>query len=296
MSKITKNAIILMMITIISKILGFGRELILASSYGTSMYSDAYLIALNIPTIIFSVIGGALISTYIPLYCEVNNTLGEEEAVKFSNNIFNIITIASIVLAIIGILFTKPIVKLFAIGFDGQTLDVTVEFARLLIVGIIFISISNLFTPYLQIKDNFIVPGMISIPKNIITIISIIFSLKYGIEVMIWGTLIGMLSEVIFQYPFMYKTGYRYKLIINLNDKYLKKMIILLGPVIIGIAVNQINIIVDRTIASTLVEGSISALNYANKLNSFIMAIIITSISAVIYPKLSNLSFNNNEE
>lgn len=137
---------------------------------------------------------------------------------------------------------------------------------------------------------------MISIPKNIITIISIIFSLKYGIEVMIWGTLIGMLSEVIFQYPFMYKTGYRYKLIINLNDKYLKKMIILLGPVIIGIAVNQINIIVDRTIASTLVEGSISALNYANKLNSFIMAIIITSISAVIYPKLSNLSFNNNEE
>ena len=70
----------------------------------------------------------------------------------------------------------------------------------------------------------------------------------------------------------------------------------LIGPVLIGVAVNQINTMVDRTLASTLVEGSISALNYANKLNGFVMALFITSVGAVIYPMLSKLSSEDNKE
>ena len=70
----------------------------------------------------------------------------------------------------------------------------------------------------------------------------------------------------------------------------------LIGPVLIGVAVNQINTMVDRTLASTLVEGSISALNYANKLNGFVMAMFITSVAAVIYPMLSKLSSEDNKE
>ena len=73
-------------------------------------------------------------------------------------------------------------------------------------------------------------------------------------------------------------------------------MLWLIAPVLIGVAVNQINTIVDRTIASTLVEGSISALNYATKLNQFVMGMFIVSISSVVYPMLSKLSSENNKE
>lgn len=296
MSKVAKATIGLMLATIIAKVLGFGRELVLAAVYGASMYSDAYLTAMNIPVVLFTIIGTTLGTVLIPMYFEVNNDLGEKKALNFTNNVFNIVIAMCIVLAMLGFIFTEELVKVFAMGFEGQTLKVSIDFTRITIIGIVFTGLSYVMTAYLQIKNNFTVPGLISVPKNIIIIVSIILSVKYNPYIMIWGTLIGIATEFIFQLPFAIKSGYKYQLYINIKDKYIKKMSWLIGPVLIGVAVNQINTMVDRTLASTLVEGSISALNYANKLNGFVMALFITSVGAVIYPMLSKLSSEDNKE
>lgn len=296
MSKVAKATIVLMMATIIAKVLGFGRELVLASSYGASMYSDAYLTAMNIPLVLFTIIGTTLETVLIPMYFEVNSDLGEKKALNFTNNVFNIVIAICIVLAILGFVLTEPLVKVFAMGFEGQTLKVAIDFTRITIIGIVFTGLSYVMTAYLQIKNNFTVPGLISVPKNIIIIISIILSVKYNPYIMIWGTLIGIATEFLFQLPFAIKSGYKYQPYINIKDKYIKKMSWLIGPVLIGVAVNQVNTMVDRTLASTLAEGSISALNYANKLNGFVMAMFITSVGAVIYPILSKLSSEDNKE
>lgn len=296
MSKIAKATVGLMIATIIAKVLGFGRELVLASSYGASMYSDAYLTAMNIPLVIFTIIGTTLGTVLIPMYFEVNSDLGEKKALNFTNNVFNIVIAICIVLAILGFVFTEPLVKVFAMGFEGDTLKIAIDFTRITIIGIVFTGLSYVMTAYLQIKNNFTVPGLISVPKNIIIIASIILSVKYNPYIMIWGTLIGISTEFLFQLPFAIKSGYKYQPYINIKDKYIKKMSWLIGPVLIGVAVNQINTMVDRTLASTLVEGSISALNYANKLNGFVMAMFITSVAAVIYPMLSKLSSEDNKE
>lgn len=296
MSKVAKATIGLMLATIIAKVLGFGRELVLASSYGASMYSDAYLTAMNIPLVLFTIIGTTLGTVLIPMYFEVNSDLGEKKALNFTNNVFNIVIAICIVLAILGLVFTEPLVKVFAMGFEGQTLKVAIDFTRITIIGIVFTGLSYVMTAYLQIKNNFTVPGLISVPKNIIIIASIILSVKYNPYIMIWGTLIGIATEFLFQLPFAIKSGYKYQPYINIKDKYIKKMSWLIGPVLIGVAVNQINTMIDRTLASTLVEGSISALNYANKLNGFVMAMFITSVAAVIYPMLSKLSSEDNKE
>ena len=296
MRNVARTAVGLMIATIIAKILGFGRELVLASAYGANMYSDAYLMATNIPLVIFTIIGSTLATVLIPMYFEIDNKLGEDKALKFFNNVFNIVILVCLVLSILGIIFTKPIVKIFAIGFEGVVFNITVKFTKILIVGIIFTGLSYLMTSYLQIKNNFIIPGLISVPKNIIIIISIIYSVKYNPYMMIWGALIGTIIEFIVQLPFAIKKGYKYKLYINVKDKYIKKMIWLILPVLIGVAVNQVNTMIDRTLASTLAEGSISALNYANKLNGFVMVLFISSIGAIIYPILSKLSAENNKE
>ena len=289
MSKVAKATIGLMLATIIAKVLGFGRELVLAAVYGASMYSDAYLTAMNIPVVLFTIIGTTLGTVLIPMYFEVNNDLGEKKALNFTNNVFNIVIAICIVLAILGFIFTEQLVKVFAMGFEGQTLKIAIDFTRITIIGIVFTGLSYVMTAYLQIKNNFTVPGLISVPKNIIIITSIILSVKYNPYIMIWGTLLGIATEFLFQLPFAIKSGYKYQPYINIKDKYIKKMSWLIGPVLIGVAVNQINTMVDRTLASTLVEGSISALNYANKLNGFVMALFITSVGAVIYPMLSKL-------
>lgn len=296
MSGVAKTTIWLMVATILSKILGFARSLVLASVYGADMYSDAYLIAMNIPTVVVAIIGAAIITTFIPIYSSASTELGEKAALKYTNNILNIVMLVCMALTIISLIFIDPLVNLFAFGFDEQTFKLAVEFTRILIVSVLFSGISYIMTAYLQVKNKFTIVGLMTIPRNIIIIISIILSSRFGPYIMIYGTLLGLLADVIYMYPFMVKNGYKYKLYINIKDTYIKKTIWLLAPILIGVAVNQVNTMVDRSLASTLVEGSISSLSYADKLNAFVMAIFIASVSSVVYPMLSKLSSEDNKQ
>ena len=81
-----------------------------------------------------------------------------------------------IVLAMLGFIFTEELVKVFAMGFEGQTLKIAIDFTRITIIGIVFTGLSYVMTAYLQIKNNFTVPGLISVHKNIIIITSLILS------------------------------------------------------------------------------------------------------------------------
>ncbi|MBS6506820.1 MAG: murein biosynthesis integral membrane protein MurJ [Paraclostridium bifermentans] len=297
MSNLAKSAFWLMVVTMLSKVLGFGREIILGYFYGTSAYSDVYIVSMNIPLVLFASIGTALVTTFIPLYQEVLNERGEERALKFSNNIMSIVIILSVLLGILGYIFAEPLVKLFAVHYTGEKLMLAVKFVRIMIGGVVFIGLSNLMTSYLQIQGNFTIPGMIGFPNNIVIIISIILSAVTGnIYILAIGTLIGLATQFLFQVPFAIKRGYRFKPTIDLKDEYLKKMLWLVMPVFIGVAVNQVNTMVDRSLASGLGDGVITALNNANRLNGFVMGLFIATLGAVIYPTLSKLSSENNKE
>ncbi|MDU1538956.1 MAG: murein biosynthesis integral membrane protein MurJ [Paeniclostridium sordellii] len=296
MSNLAKSAFWLMIVTMLAKVLGFGREIVLGYFYGTSAYSDVYITAMNIPLVVFASIGIALSTTFIPLYHEALESGGEKRALRFSNNIICIVVALSLILAALGYIFAEPLVKLFAISFTGEKLILTIKFVRIMIVGLVFIGLSNIMTAYLQIQGNFTIPGMISLPNNIVIITSMILSSITGhIEILAIGSLIGMVIQFLFQAPFAIKKGYRFKLVIDFKDKYLKKMIWLVLPVFIGVAVNQVNTMVDRSLASGLGDGVITALNNASKLNGFVMGLFIASIGAVIYPTLAKLSTENND-
>ncbi|WP_419741886.1 murein biosynthesis integral membrane protein MurJ [Paraclostridium dentum] len=297
MSNLAKSAFWLMVVTMLSKVLGFGREIILGYFYGTSAYSDVYIVSMNIPLVVFSSIGVALVTTFIPLYQEVLSEKGPKRALKFSNNIMSIVLILSVLLGILGYIFAEPLVKLFAMHYTGEKLILAVKFVRIMIGGVVFIGLSNLMTSYLQIQGDFTIPGMIGFPNNIVIIISIILSATTGnIYILAIGTLIGMASQFLFQVPFAIKRGYKFKPTIDLKDEYLRKMLWLVMPVLIGVAVNQVNTMVDRSLASGLGDGVITALNNANRLNGFVMGLFISTLGAVIYPTLSKLSTENNQE
>lgn len=297
MSNLAKSALGLMIVTLLAKVLGFVREMVLMYAYGTSWYSDVYITAMNIPIVLFSVIGAALATTFIPLYHQSMEDSGEEGALKFTNNILIIVTILSVLISLLGYICAEYLVRLFALNFDGEKLLLTVKFVKIMITGLVFIGISNILTPYLQIKGNFIVPGMIAVPNNIIIIISIILASMTGnIYILPIGALIGMFSQLLFQLPFAKKNGYKFEYSLNFKDKYLKEMVILVIPVLIGVCVNQVNTMVDRSLASGLGDGIIAALNSANRLNWFVMGLFIVTLSSVIYPTLSKLSNEDNKD
>ena len=117
MGKVAKATVALMIVTMLSKILGFGRELVLGALYGATVYSDEFIAASNIPKVLFTLVATALATTFIPLYYENLREGGEEKALRFSNNILNITIILGIILSTISFIFAEPIVKIFAMGF-----------------------------------------------------------------------------------------------------------------------------------------------------------------------------------
>lgn len=297
MGNLAKSTLFLMIATMLAKILGFVREMVLMYSYGTGVYSDIFITSMNIPTVLFAVIGSALATTFIPLYHESLEEGGEEGALKFTNNILNNIVILCVIISILGFIFAEPLVKLFAMKFTGEKLILTVKFVRIMIVGLIFIGISNIMTSFLQIKGNFFIPGLIAVPNNIIIIIGIIVASMTGnIYIMALGGLLGMVSQLLLQLPFAIKYGYKFERSLNVKDKYLKKMIVMVAPVLVGVSINQVNTMVDRSLASGLGDGIISALNSANRLNWFVIGLFIVTLTSVIYPTLSKQSNEENRE
>lgn len=289
-----KTALLIMIITIVSKIFGFGREIVLSYFYGASDISDAYLIALTIPSFIFGFIGTGIATGYIPMYSKLESTFGEVEGNKYTSNLVNITIAISTIVFIVGIIFAEPIVKLFASGFKGETFILTVRFTRISLIALYFIGLKSIFAGFLQLKGSYAIPAMIGFPMNIISIAAIILGSKFGNYALIVGTVIANASQLIFMMPFVYKKGYRHKLIFDIKDEYIVEMAGIALPVIIGVSVNQINVLVDRTIASGLAVGGISALNYANRLNGFVQGLFVLSIATAIYPLISKMAADNN--
>ncbi|MBO3443033.1 murein biosynthesis integral membrane protein MurJ [Clostridium sp. CCUG 7971] len=296
MSKTAKAALWIMVATMISKMLGFFREVALAGFYGTGTYSDVFVLTLNIPGLIIAVVGSAIATIYVPIYIDTREKLGEEEALKFTNNMLNIVAVLSIVIAILGLLFTEEFISVFAGGFEGEKFTLAVNFTKIMIVGVIFLSISKILSTFLQVNESFTVPSLIGIPYNIFIISAIAISTKTNPIVMAIGALLGMASQMLFQLPFAIKRGYKYKSYLNIKDKNIKNAMILMLPMLIGVAIGQINTTVDKALASGLGDGPLSALNYASKLNDFVMALFVTSIVTVIYPKLAKMTSSENKD
>lgn len=289
-----KTALILMFITILSKILGFGRELTLSYFYGVSSITDAYLIADTIPSVIFGFIGIGISTGYIPMYSKINQTEGSREAGKYTNNLINILLVLCTIICVFGAVFTMPLVKIFASGFEGETLELAVKFTRISLVGIYFTGSIHIFNGFLQIYDNYVIPALIGFPMNFLTILFIALSTKGNIMLLAIGIVVAAASQLLLVLPFVYKKGYRYKPLLNIKDKHIKQMIYIALPVIVGSSVNRINMLVDRTIASRVVEGGITALNYADKINNFAQGIFVVSITTALYPAISKMVAENN--
>lgn len=289
-----KTAIIIMILTIISKLFGFTRELVLSYFYGASNISDAYLIALTIPSVIFGFIGSGIATGYIPMYSKIEEQDGTEEGNRYTNNLVNLMIVLCTILVIFGLLFTEGLIKIFAAGFQGETLALAIKFTRISLVGMYFTGLISVFSGFLQLKRNFSVPALIGFPLNFIILLSIVLSYKTNILILAIGSVVAAMAQLVFLLPFVYREGYKYKYVLNIKDDHIKNMLFISIPIIIGTSVNQINILIDRTLASRLAVGGISALDYASKLNGFVQGIFVTSIVTVLYPTISKMIAENN--
>lgn len=280
----------IMIITMISKIFGFGRELALSYYFGASFVTDAYLISTSIPLVIFSLVGVGINSAFIPIFTSISENESKERAFTFTSRLLLSLFIMCTFSYFIILVFTPQIVKIFASGFSGDILKLTVKYTRISALIIYFVIITNLFTALLQVNNKFYIASIIGIPFNITYVIGIYIAyLKGNVYLPIVTVIAYLIQALMLVYP-VYKLGYKFKCSIGIKDKYLKQMIIIAFPAIIGSSLEQVNYLVDKTVASKIgIEGGITLLNYSSKLNLAISGILISSLLVVFFPKVSKL-------
>lgn len=304
MSENNKNAVktvsFMMIITLAGKILGLLRDMFLGHNFGTGMESSAFLTASQIPRIFFdAVFASAISSSFIPIFNEYMEKKGKKEAFKLSNNFITLICIFTFILTALGMVFARPLTWLFADGFDVQTAELCAVLLRMLFPTVIFTGIAFSLVGILQSMDEFGVPAAMSIVSNgVIILYYIFFKDKFGIYGLTVAFIIGWAMQAVIQIPPLFKRGYIYKPYINFHDEGLKKIFMLMLPVMVSTWIQPINLSISIKFASRLFGGDgsgVSAINYANTLYTIIVGVFVLSVANVIFPNLSRLVTNNKD-
>jgi len=285
---ILSSASLLMVVIVFSKLLGMARDVVLANYFGTSAVSDAYLIAVSVPTLLFYFIGHSLSTAFLPMYNKVKQEQGAEAADRYMNNLTGISLLCCTVIVVVLIAAPEIVVRIFAAGFDQETTDIASSFIRISACSLYFMAIVNIWGGYLQAGQNYLIPAMISVPRNVVIMISVVLAAKIHVLYLGIGLLAAYVAEFLLLLPYVLRRGLRFRWCVDWKDESVKQTLCLVFPVLLGMSVSQINKIVDRSLASMATEGGISALSYASNLNNAIQEVLTTSIITILFARCAS--------
>lgn len=286
---ILKATVLMTIIAIIAKLLGFLREVVLAYVFGASAGVDAYLVALTLPMVIFTVVGNALLITVVPIFArhEVNGR--KKEANKLLGNFAMILMSILIIIIIVCYPLSRQIIWLIAPGLPQATAILATKLLIIMLPGILFFCMASLFSGILNANNIFGPPAVSPALISIFIIIGTIGGMHYGIKASAVGTVVGFVAGMLILIPYVGKTGFRLQWPVDIHDPGMKELFMLMLPIIIGTGISQIYFIIDRFFASGLSEGSIAALNYAFKIILLPQSIIVMALGTAIFPLLSTV-------
>lgn len=289
---IVQATILITVFLFLSKAIGYFREIFVAKYFGATGQTDAFLVALIIPTMIMGLMSSGLGTLIIPTYIKKSEE-NEKQAKIFINQIFFIWLIITGLLCLVVYLFAPFFVKLIAYGFQGERFILAVNLTRRLIpLGFATIFV-GFFTGIYQSKKQFLYPTVISVVGNALVVLSLIlFVNKLGIN----SWTIGQLSSGIFCFIALFFVLYkRWNFLKEFNlkefrTKEIKNFLIILIPLILTGGINILNQIIDKTIASGLPIGSISILNFAQRTYAIPLTILVVPLITAIFPTFSSLA------
>lgn len=287
-SKIAKSTLAIVVFSLIGKIFGFARESLTAYVFGTSIEMDAFSLAQAATAMIAGFVTQAIATTYIPSVQKAETELGHDRKNYFTNNLLMISSLVSFIIIGLGILFPEQIALLSASQADPKTYAIVAKLIQVGMPVVLFSSWVGVLTGYLQHGGKFAAAGAIAIPLNLTYIVYLaLFSHHIGIIGLTIASVLGILVQFIFLLPSAFKIGYRPQFILDFHDKYVRDAIVLALPVFISVSVNDVNTIVNRNLASGMGQGAASILYFANKMNTMIIGVFITAITAIVFPILT---------
>ena len=287
-----KSAFTVGSFTLFSRILGYVRDILIASSLGASVIADAFFVAFRLPNFFRQLSAeGAFNAAFVPLFSQKLEEKGKDKARNFAEQAMSFMFFALLALTILMEIFMPAVMHVLAPGFvdNPEKFGLSVEFARILFPYLIFISLVSLFSGILNSIGKFAVPASAPIILNLCMITGLLFFTQYfstSAHTLSWAVAIAGLLQFLWLFIIAHKNGFKITLRrpkINDNIKTLLKRMV---PGIIGGGVTQINLWVNTVIATTM-ASAVSYLYYADRLVQFPLAIIGTAMGTALLPNLS---------
>ena len=290
-----RSGILIMIITLASRVLGLVRTALIAYYFGATKFTDAYFSAFKISNFFRQLLGeGALGTVFIPIYNDREKAVGAEKSKSLIYSVLNLLFIFTTLITILMVIFSDNIINFIVTGYPEETKKIASNLLKIMAIYFVFIGLAGMVSAILNNFKKFLIPASTSLLFNIAIIASIIFyGEKFGVIAMAIGVVIGGLLQFLVVLPSFIKIVKTYKFNINFGDKDLKKIFILMIPMLLGIFARQINSIVDQFFASHLASGGVSALENATRIFNLPLGVFGISIATVIYPTLSRAISNN---
>jgi putative peptidoglycan lipid II flippase len=300
-NSITIAATLVALSSLLSRFLGFFRDRILAGQFGAGDALDIYYAAFRIPDLMFNLLVlGALSAGFIPILtnlikdssCEKKDN-PNKEAWILSSNVLNLLVIALFSISVLGIIFAPYLMKVITPGFSPEKQMLAANITRIMFLSPIFLGISSVLSGILQSFKRFFIYSLAPIMYNAGIILgALLLAPAWGVYGLAWGVVLGAFMHMGIQLPLAFKLGYRYKPVIDLKSKYIRKIGRMMIPRTLTLGISQLNLLVITIIASTLAGGSVTVFNFANNLHYFPVGVFGISFAIAAFPSMSGVAFN----
>jgi len=297
--RITRAAGVVGLMTLLSRITGLLRDILIGYLLGAQGAAGAFFVAFRIPNLLRRLTAeGALTAGFIPVFTDYLTRDTKEEAMEVARIVFTFAAIVLGALTVLGIFSAPALVHLFAPGFfeNTQKFDLTVILTRWMFPYVFFVSLVALAMGFLNSSRHFMAPALSPVLLNISIILCALFLSPFLTEPargLAYGVLFGGIAQLAFQIPFLRRYGLSLSPSFTFSHPALRRLLWLMAPALFGATVYQVNVLVSTMLASMLAEGSVSYLYYADRLLQFPLGIFAIALGTAALPSFSLLAARN---
>lgn len=294
MAQLLRATLVVGGMTLISRLFGYVRDMVLAVNFGATGATDAFFVAFRIPNFLRRLFAeGAFSQAFVPVFAEYKTRHGQNALRDLIDHVSGMLTLVLFVITVLGMLAAPVLIMIFAPGFSGDDgrRELAIEMLRITFPYLLFISLTAMAGGILNSMGRFAVPAFTPVFLNLSLIGAALFAAPWfsePVKALAWGVFIAGAVQLGFQIPFLLRLGLLPRPRLRRAHAGVRKIMRLMLPAIFGSSVVQINLLIDTLIASFLVAGSISWLYFSDRFVELPLAIFGIAIATVILPRLSH--------
>lgn len=279
--------------TLLSRVLGFVRDFVIARVFGAGLMTDAFFVAFKLPNLLRRLFAeGAFSQAFVPILGEYKNRQGEGEAKRLVDRVASLLLLALLAVTLLGMAAAPLLVYVSAPGFASEPdkFALTVALTRIAFPYILFMSLVALAGGVLNTWNRFAVPAFTPVLLNLSFIGMALFAAPYferPVFALGWAVFLGGALQLAFQIPALRRVGMLPRFSLDWRDEGVRRILKLMAPAILGVSVAQLSLLINTIFASFLGTGSVSWLYYADRLMEFPAGMLGAALGTILLPSLA---------